>query len=76
MSDAVRAINAFFRDATRAEVDALLGRTVLSERQEKIFSMYYIRRQNIGFIADTLGASYSVVKREVQEIRRKLLKSL
>ena len=49
---------------------------LLSDRQERIFRMYYIRRLDIGFIADDIGISIDVVNRELKTIRRKLLKAL
>ena len=68
----VRRINKWFRDATRADVNDLLGKIVLSERQTRIFEMFYIKRQNIGFIADTLGFSERVICEELELIRRKI----
>lgn len=57
MYSIVRTINAYFKIATRADVNDLLSKIILSERQQRIFEMFYIKRQNIGFIADTLGFS-------------------
>ena len=45
----------------------------LSERQSKIFDMFYIKRKDIGFIADSLFVSRSVVDVELKGIRRKLM---
>ena len=49
---------------------------LLSDRQERIFRMYYIRRLDINFIADELGICVDVVNRELKTIRRKVLKAL
>ena len=68
----VRTINAYFRIATRADVNDLLSKIILSERQTRIFEMFYIKRQNIGFIADTLGFSERVISEELDIIRRKI----
>ena len=72
MHSIVRTINAYFKIATRADVNDLLSKIILSERQQRIFEMFYIKRQNIGFIADTLGFSERVISEELDLIRRKI----
>ena len=72
MSATVRKINDWFRNATRADVNELLEKVVLSERQTRIFEMFYIKRQNIGYIADTLGFSERVISEELEIIRHKI----
>lgn len=72
MYSIVRTINAYFKIATRADVNELLSKIILSERQMRIFEMFYIKRQNIGFIADTLGFSERVISEELDIIRRKI----
>lgn len=68
----VRTINAYFKIATRADVNELLSKIILSERQTRIFEMFYLKRQNIGFIADTLGFSERVISEELETIRHKI----
>lgn len=68
----VRTVNRWFRSASRADLDELLSKIILSERQSKILEMFYVRRQNIGFIADTLCVSPTVVSVELSEIRSKI----
>ena len=72
MYSIIRTINAYFKIATRADVNDLLSKIILSERQQRIFEMFYIKRQNIGFIADTLGFSERVISEELDIIRRKI----
>jgi DNA-directed RNA polymerase specialized sigma subunit len=72
MYSIIRTINAYFKIATRADVNDLLSKIILSERQQRIFEMFYIKRQNIGFIADTLGFSERVISEELDLIRRKI----
>jgi len=72
MYSIVRTINAYFKIATRADVNDLLSKIILSERQQRIFEMFYLKRQNIGFIADTLGFSERVISEELDIIRRKI----
>ena len=73
MYSIVRTINAYFKIATRADVNELLSKIILSERQQRIFEMFYLKRQNIGFIADTLGFSERVISEELEIIRHKIL---
>ena len=72
MNTIVRTINAYFKIATRADVNELLSKIIMSERQTRIFEMFYLKRQNIGFIADTLGFSERVISEELDIIRRKI----
>ena len=72
MNSTIRKINQWFRDATRADVNWLLSKIILSERQTMIFDMFYIKRQNIDFIADSLYMSSSAVKEELKTIRHKI----
>ena len=76
MSISVLKINAFFRHADMSDVEEIQKKIILSERQNKIFEMYYIKKQDRGFIADTLYVSQSVVSEELKSIREKLLKFL
>lgn len=68
----VRTVNAYFKIATRADVNELLSKIILSERQTRVFEMFYLKRQNIGFIADTLGFSERVISEELETIRHKI----
>lgn len=72
MNTIVRTINAYFKIATRADVNDLLSKIILSERQMRIFEMFYLKRQNISFIADTLGFSERVISEELDSIRCKI----
>ena len=72
MSETSRAVNRFFATSTKEEVDGVVGNVVFSERQEAIFRMFYLRKNDMGFIADTLNTSTDTVKKELQKIRAKL----
>ena len=69
----VRRINHWFSKATREDVNNLLSKIILSERQTRIFEMFYLKRQTIGYIADYLGTSQPVICRELSVIRDKIL---
>ena len=72
MSATVIKINQWFRNANRYDVNELLEKIILSDRQTRIFEMFYIKRQNIGFIADTLCISQTVINEELFVIRDKI----
>lgn len=74
MSAIVKTVNIFLRTASKSEVNELLSKIVLSERQLKIFDMFYIKKKDIGFIADTLYVSISVINCELRLIREKVLR--
>ena len=74
MSATVLRINSYFKNANRADINELLSKMLLSERQTRIFEMFYLKRQNIGFIADELCISSAVVCRELYTIRDKILR--
>lgn len=74
MSEAVKLINEFFRNAVKKDVDNVKLELMLSDRQKDVFERFYVRRQDIGFIADTLGVCPMVVNNELKSIRKKLIK--
>lgn len=68
----VRIVNRFFNKATKSDIDNVLSEIVLSERQSKVFDMYFIKKKNVGFIADSLCISPAVIYREIYRIRSKV----
>lgn len=73
MSVTVRKVNEFLKTATKAQVNDILEKIILSERQSKVFNMFYIKQNDIGFIADTLYISRTVINQELKIIRDKVL---
>ena len=69
-------INEWFRYATRADVNDLLSKIILTERQTRIFEWFYIKDMNIGFIADSLYVSQTVVNEELKVIREKIKRAM
>lgn len=76
MSAIVKKVNLFFRRANKSDINKILDEVILSDRQRKVFDLYYIQKHNIGFIADTLNSSYSVIKSEIQSIREKISQTI
>ncbi len=72
MSAATKRINEFFRKALRKDVERIKADIILSERQKKIFEMFYIQKHNIDFIADSLCVCRMVVNNELKLIRAKI----
>lgn len=74
MSATVQKINEFFRNAIKKDVDDIKIQLLLSDRQLDIFDRFYIRKQDINFIADTLNVCPQVINNELKAIRKKLIK--
>ena len=73
MSAITRKINEFFRKAVKKDVDKIKSEIILSERQQQIFEMFYIKKQSIDFIADTLCVCRMVVNNELKIIRNQAI---
>lgn len=76
MSKLIKNINDFFKKAVKKDIDKINNELVLSERQQKIFEMFYLKKQNIDFIADSLCVCKMVINNELKIIRYKLAKIL
>lgn len=74
MSETVQKINEFFRNAIKKDIDDVKIQLLLSDRQLDIFDRFYIRKQDINFIADTLNVCPQVINNELKAIRKKLIK--
>ena len=72
----IKEINEWFKTATRADVNDLLSKIILTERQTRIFEMFYLRDMNIGFIADSVSCSPSVISEELKLIRVKIERAM
>ena len=73
MSEIVKCVNKFFKYATKPQVDYILNNTLLSERQTDIFYRFFIKKQDLNFIADTLGICPRIVTKELSIIRHKII---
>lgn len=76
MSTTSKAVNEFFRNAVRKDVDGLVYDLLLTKRQERIYEMFYIQKLDINFIADTVGCCPRVVQKELKTIRKKIVNHL
>ena len=74
MSATVQKINEFFRNTIKKDVDDIKIQLLLSDRQLDVFDRFYIRKQDINFIADTLNVCPQVINNELKAIRKKLIK--
>ena len=72
MKTTVKKINLYFKTATRADVNDLLSKIVLTTRQTRVFELFYIKGMDINFIADNLYVSPTVVSQELNTIRCKI----
>lgn len=73
MYSSVKQINLFFKSATKENVDSILEQIILSDRQKTIFEMFYLRKKDIGYIADTLNVCRVVIDKELKAIREKII---
>lgn len=76
MSQTVKNINNFFKTSIRTDIDDLVNKLALSDRQLQIFEMFYVQKKDILFIADTVGVCEAVVSRELKTVRLKIAKVL
>lgn len=76
MSKIIKKINDFFRNAIKKDIDKIDSELILSERQRTIFEMFYLKKQNIDFIADSLCVCRMVVNNELKTIRIKIARIL
>jgi len=76
MSETSRAVNAYFRDAIRVDIDGLAYELMLTQRQNRIYEMFYIEKQDINFIADSIGCCPRIVQKELRIIRKKIVSAL
>ena len=67
-------VNAYFKAAVKRDVDFIKDNIILTDRQSQIFERYYLKKQNIDFIADSLYSSRSAVCNELKIIRDRIVK--
>lgn len=67
----VRRINRYFSLMTEPQMRDLREACLLSRRQEAVMELYFIKRQDINFVSDTLGISRRTTEREIARIREK-----
>lgn len=76
MSELTKKINQFFRLATRKEVQEIKDKIYISEHLEKVFTMYYIERKSIDYIADVTGYGVTKINSDLRLLREKINKLL
>ena len=60
----------------RSDVDDLLGKLALSDRQTRIFEMFYVQKKDIWMISNEIGVCEAVVNRELKKVRTKIAKAM
>lgn len=73
MSDSVKRVNSFFRHAVKRDIEGLEDQLLLTDRQYKIYSLFYIEKKDINFISDTVFVSPRAVEKELRIIRKKIV---
>ena len=76
MSEQTKQVNRFFRNAVRRDIEGLHEQLLLTERQYRIYSLFYLERKDINYISDCVYISPRAVEKELRLIRRKIVKHL
>lgn len=76
MSELTKKINQFFRLATRKEVQEIKDKIYISEHLEQVFTMYYIEKKSISYIADITGYGVTKINSDLRLLREKINKLL
>lgn len=74
MSKIVKRINEFFKAAIKKDVEKVKDEIILTERQDRIFHLFYVQGKEIDYIADEICACPMVVNKELKIIREKIIK--
>lgn len=74
MNDKTKRINEFLRLATKQEVQDIKDKIYLTDHQEEVFNMFYLKKKNINYIADMTGYSRDKVCDDLKLIREKINK--
>ena len=72
--DKVKLINSYFRFADKSKIEELKKKVLFSDRQLKIFELYYIQGKDCGFIADSLCVCPGVITKELHAMREKMVR--
>ena len=76
MSESVRRVNRFFRNAVKRDIEGLHEQLLLTDRQYMIYSLFYIERKDINYISDCVYISPRAVEKELRLIRKKIVNHL
>lgn len=76
MSESVRRVNGFFRNAVKRDIEGLHEQLLLTDRQYRIYSLFYIERKDINYISDCVYISPRAVEKELRVIRKKIVKHM
>lgn len=72
--DKVKLINSYFRLADKSKIEELKRKVLFTERQLKIFDLYYVQGKDCGFIADSLCVCPGVITKELHAMREKMVR--
>ncbi len=68
-----RKVNRFFRHAVKRDIEGLEEQLLLTDRQYKIYRLFYLEHKDLNFISDCVYISPSAVEKELRLIREKIV---
>lgn len=74
MSEISKAINRFFKEATRPEIVEIDNKTNFTDHLYKVYKMYYIEHKDINYIKDVTNCSRGKIEADLRLIRKQLWK--
>ena len=66
-------VNRFFRHAVKRDIEGLEEQLLLTDRQFKIYSLFYLKHKDINYISDCVFISPRAVEKELRLIREKIV---
>ncbi len=66
MSEETKKINTFFKTARKSDVEKVTSDVLFTDRQRKIFDMFYIQKHDVNFIADSINVSADTINKELK----------
>jgi predicted DNA-binding protein YlxM (UPF0122 family) len=77
MTDSIpKKVNRFFDRAVKRDIEGLEDQLLLTDRQYKIFTLFYLERKDINYISDQVFLSPSSVEKDLRKIRKKIVNHL
>ncbi len=74
MSEISRAINQFFKEATKPEISEVENKVNFTDHLYLVYKLYYIEHKDINYIKDVTNCSRGKIEADLRLIRKQLWK--